>query len=222
MPPTESIVTTSSLLICHYWSPYLSEREVCFGGSTYWFGTLEDPVYRRVSTVRITTLSGTGSSTLLVVVMEIVEPALLADMIFQWHHEAPFTQDGKALHHSDIMDSMLADMDLPEIVNMVPLEPLSVIATPAVARASLNGGRLWPPATSHVENIVKVSEVPTSRQWASAVKPTRRVGRSGMVVDAEQQEHIIRERQRRNDMGTKYLMLESLLPPAPKVYMPFT
>jgi hypothetical protein len=27
MPPTESIVTTSSMLICHYWSPYLSKRE---------------------------------------------------------------------------------------------------------------------------------------------------------------------------------------------------
>jgi flavodoxin len=28
------------MLMCHYWSPYLSEREVCFGGSTNWFGTL--------------------------------------------------------------------------------------------------------------------------------------------------------------------------------------
>jgi hypothetical protein len=27
MPPTESIVATSSMLICHYWSPYLSKRE---------------------------------------------------------------------------------------------------------------------------------------------------------------------------------------------------
>jgi CheY-like chemotaxis protein len=157
---------------------------------------------------------------ILVVIMEIVDPSLLADMIFQWHHEAPFAQDGlvEALQQSDIMDSMLADMDLPEIVDM----DLSVIDTPAVARASPNAGRLWPPATPHVEVSENASEVPTSRQWASAVKPTRRVGRSGMVVDAEQQEHIIRERQRRNDMGTKYLMLESLLPPAPKVYMPFT
>ena len=160
--------------------------------------------------------------------MEIVNPPLLADMIFQWHHEAPFAQDGivEALQQSDIMDSMLADMDLPEIVDM----DLSVIDTPAVARASPNAGRLWPPATPHVEvseDIVKASEVPTSRQSASAVKPTRRVGRSGMVVDAEQQvkesrapmhaEHIIRERQRRNDMAAKYLVLESLLPPAPKV-----
>jgi hypothetical protein len=27
MPPTEFVVATSSMLICHYWSPYLSERE---------------------------------------------------------------------------------------------------------------------------------------------------------------------------------------------------
>lgn len=32
-----------------------------------------------------------------------------------------------------------------------------------------------------------------------------------------QAEHIIRERQRRDDMAAKYLILESLLPPAPKV-----
>jgi hypothetical protein len=162
---------------------------------------------------------------ILVVIMEIVDPSLLADMIFQWHHEAPFAQDGlvEALQQSDIMDSMLADMDLPEIVDM----DLSVIDTPAVARASPNAGRLWPPATPHVEVSENASEVPTSRQWASAVKPTRRVGRSGTVVNAEQQvkesrapthaEHIIRERQRRNDMAAKYLVLESLLPPAPKV-----
>jgi hypothetical protein len=28
MPPTESVVATSSMLICHYWSPYLFEREI--------------------------------------------------------------------------------------------------------------------------------------------------------------------------------------------------
>jgi hypothetical protein len=28
MPPIESVVATSSMLICHYWSPYLSEREI--------------------------------------------------------------------------------------------------------------------------------------------------------------------------------------------------
>ncbi|KAG0609723.1 hypothetical protein M758_7G009000 [Ceratodon purpureus] len=33
---------------------------------------------------------------------------------------------------------------------------------------------------------------------------------------AEQAEHIIRERQRRDDMTSKFLMLESLLPPGPK------
>jgi hypothetical protein len=33
----------------------------------------------------------------------------------------------------------------------------------------------------------------------------------------EQAEHIIRERQRRDDMSSKFLMLESLLPPGPKV-----
>jgi len=32
-----------------------------------------------------------------------------------------------------------------------------------------------------------------------------------------QAEHIVRERQRRDDMAAKYLILESLLPPAPKV-----
>jgi hypothetical protein len=40
MPPIESVVAISSMLMWHYWSPYLSEREVCFGGSTNWFGTL--------------------------------------------------------------------------------------------------------------------------------------------------------------------------------------
>jgi hypothetical protein len=50
MPPIESVVAISSMLMWHYWSPYLSEREVCFGGSTNWFGTLpahawEDFIY---------------------------------------------------------------------------------------------------------------------------------------------------------------------------------
>jgi hypothetical protein len=26
--PIESVVATSSMLICHYWNPYLSEREI--------------------------------------------------------------------------------------------------------------------------------------------------------------------------------------------------
>jgi hypothetical protein len=28
MPPTESVVATSSMLIYHYWSPYLSKKEI--------------------------------------------------------------------------------------------------------------------------------------------------------------------------------------------------
>jgi hypothetical protein len=28
IPPSESIVVTRSMLICHYWSPYLSKREI--------------------------------------------------------------------------------------------------------------------------------------------------------------------------------------------------
>jgi hypothetical protein len=44
MPPSESVVAPSSILICHYWNPYLFEKEEYFGDSTYWFGTLEDHV----------------------------------------------------------------------------------------------------------------------------------------------------------------------------------
>ena len=51
MPPTESIVATSSMLICHYWSPYLSKRETVLEaqltGLGLWkikIGTLEDQV----------------------------------------------------------------------------------------------------------------------------------------------------------------------------------
>jgi hypothetical protein len=40
MPPIESVVAISSMLMWHYWSPYLSKREVCFGRSTNWFRTL--------------------------------------------------------------------------------------------------------------------------------------------------------------------------------------
>jgi hypothetical protein len=55
----KSVVATSSMLICHYWSPYLFEREVCFGGSTYWFGTLEDQVWEDFNcpNYRLSTLS---------------------------------------------------------------------------------------------------------------------------------------------------------------------
>jgi hypothetical protein len=35
MLPTESVVATSSMHICHYWSPYSSKKGVRFGGSTY-------------------------------------------------------------------------------------------------------------------------------------------------------------------------------------------
>jgi hypothetical protein len=73
MPPTESIVATSSMLISLYWSPYLSKRETVLEaqliGLGLWkikIGTLEDQVhkYRRISTIRIMTLTGTSSSTL--------------------------------------------------------------------------------------------------------------------------------------------------------------
>jgi hypothetical protein len=51
MPPIESIVAASSMLICHYWSPYLSKRETILEaqltGLGLWkikIGTLEDQV----------------------------------------------------------------------------------------------------------------------------------------------------------------------------------
>jgi hypothetical protein len=63
MPPTESVVATSSILICHYWNPYLFERETVskaqLTGLELW-----KIKYRRISTIRIMTLTGTGSSTL--------------------------------------------------------------------------------------------------------------------------------------------------------------
>jgi hypothetical protein len=49
MPPTESIVATSSMLIYHYWNPYLSKKETVLEaqltGLGLWkikVGTLED------------------------------------------------------------------------------------------------------------------------------------------------------------------------------------
>jgi hypothetical protein len=68
MPPTESVVATSSMLICHYWSPYLSkrdlsERETVLEAQLTGLG-LWKIKYRRISTIRIMTLTGTGSSTL--------------------------------------------------------------------------------------------------------------------------------------------------------------
>jgi hypothetical protein len=64
MPPTESVVATSSMLICHYWSPYLSERETVLEAQLTGLG-LWKIKYRRILTIRIVTLTGTGSSTLI-------------------------------------------------------------------------------------------------------------------------------------------------------------
>lgn len=50
---------------------------------------------------------------------------------------------------------------------------------------------------------------------AQKVKPGHEISKSQRP--AEQAEHIIRERQRRDDMSTKFLLLESLLPLGPKV-----
>jgi hypothetical protein len=63
MPPIESIVATSSMLICHYWSPYLSERETVLEAQLIGLG-LWKIKYRRISTIQIMTMTGTGSSTL--------------------------------------------------------------------------------------------------------------------------------------------------------------
>jgi hypothetical protein len=65
MPPTESIVATSSMLICHYWSPYLSEREIVLEAQLTGL-ELWKIKYRRISTIQIMTLTETGSSTLVV------------------------------------------------------------------------------------------------------------------------------------------------------------
>jgi ABC-type Fe3+-siderophore transport system permease subunit len=63
MSPTEFVVATSSMLICHYWSPYLSERETVLEAELTGLG-LWKIKYRRISTIRIMTLTGTSSSTL--------------------------------------------------------------------------------------------------------------------------------------------------------------
>jgi hypothetical protein len=63
MPPTEYVVATSSMLICHYWSPYLPERETVLEAQLIGLG-LWKIKYRRISTIRIMTLTGIGSSTL--------------------------------------------------------------------------------------------------------------------------------------------------------------
>jgi hypothetical protein len=63
MPPTESIVATSSMLICHYWSPYLSKREIVLEAQLTGLG-LWKIKYRRISTIRIMTMTRTGSSIL--------------------------------------------------------------------------------------------------------------------------------------------------------------
>ena len=67
---------------------------------------------------------------------------------------------------------------------------------------------------------------PTRRARKGAIKATETAKRR-KVFDGEQMklnrapthaEHIIRERQRRDDMASKYLILESMLPRAPKVH----
>jgi hypothetical protein len=63
MLPTKSVVATSSMLICHYWSPYLSKREIVLKAQLTGLG-LWKIKYRRISTIQIMTLTGTGSSTL--------------------------------------------------------------------------------------------------------------------------------------------------------------
>jgi hypothetical protein len=52
------------MLLCHYWSPYLSERETVLEAQLIGLG-LWKIKYRRISTIRIMTLTTTGSSTLL-------------------------------------------------------------------------------------------------------------------------------------------------------------
>jgi hypothetical protein len=51
------------MLICHYWSPYLFERETALEAQLIGLG-LWKIKYRRTLTIRIMTLTGTGSSTL--------------------------------------------------------------------------------------------------------------------------------------------------------------
>jgi hypothetical protein len=63
MPPTESVVATSLMLICHYWSPYLSEKETVLEAQLTSLG-LWKIKYRRISTIQIMTLIRTCSSTL--------------------------------------------------------------------------------------------------------------------------------------------------------------
>jgi hypothetical protein len=63
MPPIEFIVATSSMLICHYWSPYLFERETVLEAQLTGLG-LWKIMYRRILTTQIMTLTGIGSSTL--------------------------------------------------------------------------------------------------------------------------------------------------------------
>jgi hypothetical protein len=63
MPPTESVVATSSILICHYWSPYLFDRELVLEAQLTGLG-LWKIEYGRILTIRIMTLTRTGSSTL--------------------------------------------------------------------------------------------------------------------------------------------------------------
>jgi hypothetical protein len=70
MPPTESVVATISMLIYYYWSLYLSERETILEAQLTNLG-LWKIKYRRISTIRIMTLTGTGSSTLEGIFVEI-------------------------------------------------------------------------------------------------------------------------------------------------------
>jgi hypothetical protein len=51
------------MLICHYWSPFLYEREIVLEAQLIGLG-LWKIKYRKISTIRIMTLTGTGSSTL--------------------------------------------------------------------------------------------------------------------------------------------------------------
>jgi hypothetical protein len=82
MPPTESVVATSLMLICHYWSPYLSERETVLEAQLTGLG-LWKIKYRRILTIRIMTLTGTGSSTLyLKKIAQILLPQNTCDAMF--------------------------------------------------------------------------------------------------------------------------------------------
>lgn len=97
--------------------------------------------------------------------------------------------------------------------------PLKVANSLTASQGSHEGAPFTPPAaklkrTRATKATSKKNALRAKKSCQGAAAVAEQAKENRLPTQAE---HIIRERQRRDDMAAKYLILESLLPPAPKV-----